>query len=59
MNNSNEKIAINKFRTWIIEFRAETNKLCDKYLKRLDEWELKVAKETQAVPQSVPEEERI
>jgi hypothetical protein len=46
----NGKVILNQFRSWLSDFRAETNAMIDLYQKRIDELELRLSKEQISEP---------
>jgi hypothetical protein len=49
-NNKNGVALINQFRSWLADFRRESNAMVDLYQKRIDELEVRLTKEGIAQP---------
>ena len=49
-NNKNGVALINQFRSWLADFRRESNAMVDLYQKRIDEFEVRLTKEGIALP---------
>ena len=49
-NNKNGITLINQFRSWLADFRRESNAMVDLYQKRIDELEVWLTKEGIALP---------